>query len=114
MCAETASGHNDAMADDLLKDELRTAIEARQELGDEMEPAVIESFVERIEQRLADRADDSARALARKRSHQSEMVLGSMAISIPLFALAAIFTGLQGVIAVCAALVLIAIIASRD
>ena len=102
------------MADDVVKDELHSAIEARRELGDEMEPAVIEAFVERIERRLADRADESGRALQRKREHQKEMVLGSMAISIPLFACAAIFTGLPGVIVVCAALVLIAIASSRS
>jgi len=101
------------MDDDVVKDELRAAIGARRELGEEMEPAVIDAFVGRIEQRLVDRADASARALQRKRAHQTEMVLGSMAISIPLFALAAVFTGLPGVIAVCVALVLIAVVSSR-
>jgi hypothetical protein len=42
------------------------------------------------------------------------MVLGAMGVSIPLLALAAIFTGLPGVIAVCAALAVIAIAASRQ
>ena len=102
------------MADDVVKDELRSVIEARNELGEEMEPAVIDAFVERIEQRLADRADAGERALQRKRNHQKEMVLGSMGISVPLFALAAIFTGLPGVIAVCAALIVIALISSRS
>jgi hypothetical protein len=96
-----------------VTDELRTAIEARQELGDEMEPAVIDAFVERIERRLADRDEQRERALKRKRDHQKEMILGSMAISIPLFAVAAVFTGLAGVIAVLVALVLIAIVSTR-
>lgn len=102
------------MSDEVVKNELQSTIEARKELGEEMEPAVIDAFVERIEQRLADRADDSKRALQRKRQHQKEMVLGAMGISIPLFAIAAIFTGLPGVIAVCAALVLIAVVSSRS
>jgi hypothetical protein len=102
------------MTDDVVNDELRSAIEARKELGDEMEPAVIDAFVERIERRLADRADQSDLALHRKRNHQKEMVLGSMAISIPLFAVAAMFTGLAGVIVVCAALVMIAVVSSRS
>jgi hypothetical protein len=102
------------MADDVVRDELHSAIEARRELGDEMEPAVIDAFVERIERRLADRVDESERGLERKRNHQKEMVLGSMGISVPLFALAAVFTGLPGVIAVCAALVLIAVISSQS
>jgi VIT1/CCC1 family predicted Fe2+/Mn2+ transporter len=103
------------MTDDVMsKDELQTAIQARRELGDEMEPAVIDAFVERIERRLADRAEDSERALQRKRNHQKEMVLGAMGISVPLFAFAAIFTGLPGIIVVCVALVAIAVVTARS
>ncbi len=40
------------MDDDAVRDELQIAIEARKELGAELEPAVIDAFVERIE-RLA-------------------------------------------------------------
>ena len=102
------------MTDDApLRDELGTAIEARQELGEEMEPAVIDAFVERIERRLADRDDRRERALKRKHDHQKDMILGSMAISIPLFVVAAVFTGLAGVVAVLVALVLIAIVSTR-
>jgi hypothetical protein len=78
-----------------------------------MEPALIDSFVERIEQRLAERGGESEQSLRRKREHQKEMVLGAMAISVPLFALAAIFTGIVGVIVVCSALVLIAVVSAR-
>jgi GTPase Era involved in 16S rRNA processing len=81
-------------------------------LKDEL-PAVIDAFVARIERRLADRAAEDDRALQRKREHQKEMVLGSMGISVPLLAIAAIFTGLPGVIAVCVALVVIAVVSSR-
>jgi hypothetical protein len=95
------------------KDELRAAIEARKELGDEMEPAVIDAFVERIERRLAERGSDRERSIKQRRDHQKEMVLGAMAISIPLFALAAIFTGFPGVLAVCAALAVIALVSAR-
>ena len=42
------------------------------------------------------------------------MILGAMGISVPLFIVAAIFTGLAGVIAVCAALAVIAIVATRS
>ena len=103
------------MTDDpVLRDEVRSAVEARRELGAEMEPALIDAFVARIEQRMAERDDASERALQRKRDHQKEMVLGSMAISIPLFALAAVFTGLAGVITVCVALVAIAVATNRS
>ena len=96
------------------REELEAAIEARKELGDELEPALIDGFVERIERRLAERGTESERALKQRRDHQKEMILGAMAISIPLFAIAAIFTGLAGVIAVCAALAVIALATTRS
>jgi hypothetical protein len=102
------------MSNDVIHDELRSAIETRKELGGEMEPAVIDAFVARIERRLAERDGATELALQNKREHQKEMVLGSMAVSIPLLAIAAIFTGLAGVIAVCIALVAIAIVSARS
>ena len=102
------------MGDEVARrEELQAALEARKELGEEMEPAVIDAFVERIEQRLAERGGDSETALKRRREHQKEMVLGSMALSIPLLAIAAIFTGLAGVIVICGALAVIAIVTAR-
>jgi hypothetical protein len=95
------------------RDELRATIEARKELGEEAEPALIEAFVDRIERELSNRQRESEQSLRRKREHQKEMVLGGMALSIPLFALAAIFTGLAGVIVVCAALAVIAFATAR-
>src|SRR4051794_24498454 len=49
---------------------------------------MIDAFVERLERRLAERNGCGAVALERKREHQNEIVLGSMAISIPLVCLA--------------------------
>ena len=99
--------------DEALRQELRVALATREELGSEMEPEVLDAFVARIEGRLADVLGASELALANKREHQKEMVLGSMAISIPLLAIAAVFTGLAGVIAVCVALAVIAIVTAR-
>jgi Flp pilus assembly protein TadB len=95
------------------RDELRATIEARKELGEEAEPALIEAFVDRIEKEFSKRQRESEQSLRRKREHQKEMVLGAMALSIPLFALAAIFTGLAGVIVVSGALAVIAIATAR-
>jgi hypothetical protein len=95
------------------REELEAAIEARKELGAEMEPALIDGFVERIEKRLAERGTASEKALRQRREHQKELILGSMGIAVPLFIVAAIFTGLAGVIVVCAALAVIAIAATR-
>jgi hypothetical protein len=99
--------------DTVVKEELEAAIEARKEVGAEMEPAVIDAFVARIERRLVERAGQDERALKRKRDHQKEMVLGSMGISVPLFVVAAVFTGIAGIVAVLVALVLIAVVTSR-
>jgi hypothetical protein len=99
--------------DDVVENELRAALKAREELGDEMEPAVIDAFVTRIEQGLAQREANKERALQLRRDHQKDMTLGALAISIPLLAIAAIFTGLAGVIAVCVALAVIAIVSAR-
>mgnify|MGYP003527123136 FL=1 len=96
------------------RDELEAAIEARKELGAELEPAVIDSFVERIEKSLVKRDEQHEKALKRKRDHQREMVLGAMGISVPLMLIAAIFTGLAGVIAVSVAIAVIAIVSARQ
>jgi hypothetical protein len=102
------------VTDDIfVKEELEAAIEVRKEMGAEMEPAAIDAFVARIERRLVERAGQNERAIKRRRDHQKEMVLGSMAISIPLFAIAAVFTGLAGIVAVLVALVLIAVVTAR-
>jgi Flp pilus assembly protein TadB len=94
-------------------DEARATLAARKELGEDMEPALVDAFVERIERQLGARSRESEQALRRKREHQKEMVLGAMGISVPLLALAAIFTGVWGVIVVCSALVLIAVVSAR-
>ena len=102
------------MSEDVVpRDELRATIEARKELGDESEGALVEAFVDRIEKELSKHQRESEQSLRRKRKHHQEMVLGSMALSIPLLFGAAIFTGLAGVIVVCAALVLIAFATAR-
>ena len=95
------------------RDELQSSIEARKELGAEMEPALVDAYVERIEQRLIQRDEQSERALKRKRDHQKEMVLGSMALGIPLMVIAAVFTGLAGVVAVCVMVSLVALVSAR-
>jgi hypothetical protein len=97
-----------------VKEELEAAIAARTEMGPDMEPAVIDAFVARIERRLVERGDRDERALKRQRDHEKEMVLGSMAISVPLLAIAAVFTGLAGVVAVLVALVVIAVVSARQ
>jgi hypothetical protein len=109
------AGHpqNLGVTEIVRRDELQAVIEARAELGAEMEPAVINAFVERLERRIAEDTAEREQALKRKRDHQKEMVLGTMGISVPLLAIAAIFTGLAGVLVVCGALVVIAFVSTR-
>lgn len=95
------------------KDELQAAIEARKELGADLEPEVIDGFVERIERRIGARTGHSEESLKRKRDHQKEMVLGAMGISVPIFVIAAIFAGLAGIIAVGAVIAVIAVVSAR-
>jgi hypothetical protein len=112
--APGARGDADRMADNaVVTEELEAAIAARTEMGADMEPAVIDAFVGRIERRLVERAERDERALKRQRDHEKEMVLGSMGISVPLFVVAAVFTGLAGMVAVLVALVLIAAVTAR-
>jgi hypothetical protein len=107
--------HNRSVSEHLVrKDELEAAIEARKELGAEMDPAVIDAFVDRIERRLADRVGTSDQALRERRAHQKAMILGSLAFSSPLFLVAAIFAGLAGVIAVSVVLAVIAVVTARS
>jgi hypothetical protein len=95
------------------REELVAAIEARKELGEELEPAIVDGFVERIERRLAERGAASEKALRERRDHQKELILGSMGISVPLFIIAALATGLAGMIVVAAVVGVIAIAATR-
>jgi hypothetical protein len=95
------------------KEELQAAIEARRELGADMESEVIDGFVEKLERRIDERFKAREKALERRREHQREMILGAMGISIPLLVVAAVFTGLAGVLAVCGALAVIALVSTR-
>jgi hypothetical protein len=58
--------------------------------------------------------DELRSAVAARRELGEEMVLGSMGIAVPLLGLAAAFTGLPGVIVVCIALVVIAVVSTRS
>ena len=102
------------MSEDIVgRDELRAVVAARKELGEDMEPALIDAFVERIERRLEHRGVPNEKALKAKREHQKEIVMGAMGISIPLFVVAAIFVGFAGILVVCAVLAVIAVVSTR-
>jgi hypothetical protein len=89
------------------RDDVQAAIEARRELGAELEPHVIDSFVARIEQRLAKpaprRSDDKTFALT----------LVSIIASIPLTAIAIVQSGLIALVIVWVGIVLVNLSYSR-
>jgi hypothetical protein len=92
------------------RDELEAAIEARREVGADLEPQVIDGFVERIEKRI----DQRARELQPRRGGPNLAIpLGSMALAIPLLGIAGGTAGLAGIALVCIAIVLINLIAAR-
>jgi hypothetical protein len=57
------------------REDVQAAIEARRELGEEMEPQVIDAFLERVEQRLEKRAPDEHRRI-------TPLALGSLGAGV--------------------------------
>lgn len=104
-----------ASAPTIPRNELDVAIAARDELGERLEPEVIDSFLDRVETSLDARID--ARIGQRTGRHRSgpvdrskaftARVLGSLGLGIPLTAIAASLTDIPGVIAVWGAIVVL-------
>ena len=92
---------------DALARDLEAAIAARAELGREYEPALVESFVERLESTLA------ARVAAEVKRHESppgtgyQLALGivSLCTGIPITAIAADYAHLPGLLVAWAGIV---------
>src|SRR5262249_44480268 len=97
-----------------FRHELEATLAAREEVGEDLEPQLVDRFADRMEAEIDRRASEKA-ARQRSRSpasphHAAPMIplaLGSMALAIPLIAIAATQAGLGGVIAVCIAIVLV-------
>ena|SRR5437763_3674533 len=94
------------------RDELAAAIEARRELGPDLEPHLVESFVDRIERRLAERTHTVAR---RDRGREGSFVLAivSLAVAIPLTAIGVTQAGLVGLLVVWIGIVLVNAVYNR-
>jgi hypothetical protein len=97
--------------DEELRHEAEATLAARQEVGRSLEPQLVERFADRVEEEIERRARElEARRRPRSPAHNAPMIplaLGSMALSIPLIAIAATHAALGGVIAVCIAIVLV-------
>jgi hypothetical protein len=90
------------------RDELRATIEARREMGAELEPQLIDSFVERIERKLEGRRAQRP-AAQRRESNGTGLALAiiSLFAGIPITAIAATHGGIAALIVVWAGIVLV-------
>jgi hypothetical protein len=98
--------------------ELEAAIAARRELGEELEPHVIDSFVGRIERRIDQRIDERLGphlAKRQSRSDDKQFVMGlvSLGIAIPLTAIAISNGGLVALAIVWIGIVLVNVAFAR-
>lgn len=92
--------------------ELEAAIEARRELGKQMEPHIVDAFVERIERRLGEHRTHVSR---RDRGREGSFVLAivSLGCAIPITAIAATQGGLVGLVVVWIGIVLVNFVYNR-
>jgi hypothetical protein len=95
------------------REELQAHVAARRELGPEYEPELMDSFLERIEKRVDERHGKAARHETRPHTTITPLVLGSLALSIPLIAVAGAQAGPFGVAMVCIAIVLVNLFVAR-
>jgi hypothetical protein len=92
----------------ITRDDVESAVAARQELGDEMEPAVIDAFLDKVDRAVEARAAAEA---GKKRYHDdpdgTSLVLAivSLGTGIPITAIAADAGGVQGIIVAWAGIV---------
>jgi anti-sigma factor RsiW len=92
-----------------FRHELEATLAAREEMGDALEPQLVERFADRIEQEIDRRAKEQA---YRRRPRSSgaptiPLALGSLGLAIPLIGAAGALAGTAGVIVVCIAIVLV-------
>jgi hypothetical protein len=89
------------------REELEAHVAARRELGRDYEPELVDSFLERIEGKVDRRARGKAARRGADHHAITPLVLGSLALSIPLIAVAGAQAGAFGVAMVCIAIVLV-------
>ena len=93
------------------REELEAVVAARDELGRDYEPLLVDSFLERVEQQVARRAKTASRAPEHRTV--TPLILGSLGIAIPLMAVAGSAAGLAGVALVCGAIVIVNVVAMK-
>jgi hypothetical protein len=95
------------------RDDIQAAIEARRELGGEMEPHVIDSFVDRIEKRIDERTMRRIPAQRHGREGSFVLALASLIVAIPITAIAATHGGITAMVVVWLGIVLLNAVYNR-
>ena len=81
----------------ITREEVESLVEARRELGDEMEPAVIDAFLDRVEAAADARAAERRPKPDDGRGERLALSIVSLGTGIPITAIAA-EQGVQGII----------------
>ena len=110
-----AAAPRSAPAPLLPREDVQAALAARQELGERMEPELIDAFLDRVEQALDARLDARVEArLRRSRAaagsraqHLTGRIAASLGLGIPLTAIAGGMGEVFGIIAVWASIVIL-------
>lgn len=95
------------------REDVQAAIEARRELGGEMEPHLIDSFVDRIEKRIDERATRRIPAQRHGREGSFVLALASLVAAIPITAIAATHGGIVAMVVVWVGIVLLNAVYNR-
>ena len=83
--------------DPVTREEVAAMIAARRELGPEMEPAVIDSFLDRVEAAAEKRADAKPAVRERASGVGAGLAIVSLGTGIPITAIAAEQGGVAGI-----------------
>jgi hypothetical protein len=94
---------------ELPREELAAAVEARREVGQELEPHVIEGFLERVGKAIDERVDERLAKTAPGEGGRGQIGLAvvSLLFAIPLTGIGAGTTGLAGLLVVWVGIVLV-------
>ncbi len=96
-----------------IREEVRSTLAARQELGPELDDALVDSFAQRIQgiiaEEVARQVGTRGQASKQLLDWKKEMYAITLGCGIPIVAIAAWVGGLAGVIAVCVVLAVISV-----
>lgn len=83
----------------ITRDDVASSVEARRELGEELEPAVVDAFLERVERAVEERTKaDRKRRSGFNSGERLALTIVSIACGIPITAIAAEEGGVVGIL----------------